>query len=100
MILYLNTSQLNKIEFRILSGRKILSEYSAFIDFHESYKILSHLEKFLKKQPKNYQLKAISLYAGSGSFTGLRVGAAIAKALSLAWKIPLRLNRRAPNLRG
>lgn len=57
--------------------------------------ILPMIDKILKKhslKPKN--LSEIRINTGPGSFTGLRVGLAIANALSFTLKVPI--NRKKP----
>jgi tRNA threonylcarbamoyl adenosine modification protein YeaZ len=43
----------------------------------------------VKKIVKHRKLDAIAVGTGPGSYTGIRVGAALAKALSYGWKVPL-----------
>ena len=38
---------------------------------------------------KLYQLEAIALSGGPGSYTGLRIGASMAKGLCMGWEVPL-----------
>jgi len=60
--------------FKALPGGPSLSKSLAF-----------EVKKFLDGQTPDL----IALGTGPGSFTGIRVGAALAKALSYGWKVPL-----------
>lgn len=111
MILHLNTTKLERIEFKLLEGKKVIAEYSTALEYQENGDILKHLDTFLRKEgihpllPKqqvtskkklatdNRQLTAISVSAGSGSYTGIRVGTSIAQALSLAWNVPVHFKK-------
>lgn len=56
--------------------------------------ILPMIDKILKKHSlKSEDLSGIQVNAGPGSFTGLRVGIAIANALSFVLKIPVNGNK-------
>ena len=60
------------------------------IPFNKEQIILLMIDKILKKykvEPEN--LSAIQINVGPGSYTGLRVGLAIANTLSFALKIPV-----------
>lgn len=109
MILRINTTKLEKIEFALLDSKKVVAEYSTTLEYHENGDILKHLDTFLRKEgvnplpPRgqvkhkkkpttdNLQLTTISVSAGQGSYTGIRVGTSIAQALSLAWNIPIKM---------
>lgn len=71
------------------------NEGSYKITPQESHKLLEFLDDFLKKAKiKNPQseIKKIVIYKkNTGSFTGLRIAAAIAQALSLAWTVPAKI---------
>lgn len=57
---------------------------------HKSQKLLDLIDKNLKKQKKNLEeITEIEINLGPGSFTGLRVGVAVANALAWALKIPV-----------
>ena len=57
---------------------------------HRSQQLLGLIEKTLKKQKKDLkEVKQIEVNLGPGSFTGLRVGIAVANALGWALKVPI-----------
>lgn len=52
--------------------------------------LLKLIQKLLKSKKKNWQdLTAIEVHLGPGSFTGLRVGAAVANGLGYSLGIPV-----------
>ena len=46
-----------------------------------------HVQNLLKEH--SFQPELIAVGAGPGSYTGIRVGVALAKALAFGWKIPI-----------
>lgn len=78
---------------KILVGLKINGkEYiqTEKIDSNKTQIILPQIDKILRKHSiRLEEVCAIQVNAGPGSFTGLRVGLAIANALSFTLKIPV-----------
>ncbi|HUV42585.1 MAG TPA: tRNA (adenosine(37)-N6)-threonylcarbamoyltransferase complex dimerization subunit type 1 TsaB [Patescibacteria group bacterium] len=61
----------------------------------KSQKLLALIDQTLKKNKKSLKdLTKIEVNLGPGSFTGLRVGVAVANTLSWALKIPLNDKRK------
>jgi len=95
-ILSIDTTDYGSIEFS-LTGQSETQKRSYKITPQESDKILDYLEIFFKAEKISHpelEIKKIYIYKGPGSFTGLRIGAAIAQALSLAWRIPLQVLKK------
>lgn len=96
MILHIDTTEFGRVEFVLDKGKK-KNKKSFPVRPQESEKILEYLDKFLKKSkiknPKS-EIKKIVIHKGQGSFTGLRVAAAIAQALSLVWGVPVKVVKR------
>lgn len=95
MTLSIDTTQFNSVAFSLADEHKPRARARQKI-----YKIaaggnhqtVSLLEKFLRAQKiKPSSIKKIIVSAGPGSFNGIRVGASIAQALSLAWKVPVQV---------
>lgn len=58
--------------------------------FDKSQQVLNLINQILKKNKKTLkEITAIKVETGPGSFTGLRVGLAVANALGWALKIPV-----------
>ncbi len=101
--LEIDTTDFGSVEFILEShDKKIKKRYP--MRPQESDKILEYLGGYLKTNKITPPLpsplrggigrgaiKEIVIYKGEGSFTGLRVGAAIADALSLAWQVPVKV---------
>ena len=85
----IDTSSNKKIIVGIrIDGKKDIIEQK--IGFQKAQVVLPLLDKLLKKhQLEPTDINAIQVNTGPGSFTGLRVGIAIANALSFALKISI-----------
>lgn len=89
MILYIDTS--NSLKTKVGLDNKI---YKFETKNHKSQKLLSLIDKILKKNKKSIKdISGIKVNLGPGSFTGLRVGISVANALSWVLDIPIN-NRR------
>ncbi|HEX9928256.1 MAG TPA: tRNA (adenosine(37)-N6)-threonylcarbamoyltransferase complex dimerization subunit type 1 TsaB [Pyrinomonadaceae bacterium] len=74
----------------LLRGNEVLAERAGKENSSQSAQLLSDIREILQKN--DLDLKQINLLAvavGPGSFTGLRIGVATAKALATALKIPI-----------
>ena len=73
--------KINKIEYAIQKQ----------INHQKAQAVLPLVEKMLKKHNLSVgDIQSIEVSPGPGSFTGIRVGMAIANALALALKIPVK----------
>ena len=78
MKLYLDTSQAKKVKVELIDKNKI-------VDSLTTDSPLDAIEKILKKNNlKVEDIEDIDFHKGPGSFTGLRVGAAVANTLNWA----------------
>ena len=87
--LILDTSDNKKITVGLnINGKKFINTKD--ITSNKTQIILPMIDEVLKKHSlKPEDLSEIEINTGPGSFTGLRVGLAIANALSLSLKIPV-----------
>ena len=96
-ILYIDTVEYGKVVFVLSKAGKKDIFKSFAVKPNESSNILGYLDKFLKvskisnpclagRQAKS-EIRKLVIYKGSGSFTGLRIAAAVFQALSLAWGV-------------
>lgn len=89
MTLFLDTSDLKKVRFSLLTDRSVKSK-TLQIPYEENHRTLEHLDIFLRaNKTKPSVLKQIVISSGPGSFTGLRVAASIAQGFKLAFGIPV-----------
>lgn len=84
MTLYINTKDAKLIKVALKKGDKIVS----FLEEENQYGsqiLLPLVDKILKAQNLEYKdLDGVEVETGPGSFTGLRVGVAVANALGFA----------------
>jgi tRNA threonylcarbamoyladenosine biosynthesis protein TsaB len=87
--LFLDTADNKKVSVGlIVDGKKDVQIEN--VDRNKTQTILPMIDKLLKKHSlKPEDLSEIQINAGPGSFTGLRIGLAIANALSFVLKIPV-----------
>lgn len=109
MILFIDTTDFNQVIFALAKTedsflkrpsktRKAVIRRSFKNSRQKSFKILSLLEKFLTAAGCDLGvIKKIVLIVGEGSFTGMRVGSAIAQALSLALNLPIKYQEKKQN---
>jgi ArsR family metal-binding transcriptional regulator len=89
MLLYIDTSDFNGLRLALVDKNKT-REITRAVAFNENYKTNAFLQQFLKQQKvKISEVKKIVVCSGPGSFTGLRVGVALAQALGFALSIPV-----------
>jgi tRNA threonylcarbamoyladenosine biosynthesis protein TsaB len=87
MWLALDTS-LDACTLALVEARHVVAELQQIIGKGHA-EILPLLLDDLLKQNAHPKVSAIAVCVGPGSFTGLRVGLAAAKALGLAWAVPV-----------
>jgi L-threonylcarbamoyladenylate synthase len=87
--LSIDTSQVNYVKVKLQKGQKIITSTSKK-NKPNSQVLLPLIEDILKKNKiKFLDLCAIYVNQGPGSFTGLRVGIAVANSLSFYLKLPV-----------
>ena len=89
MILYINTSIREYLEFALVDKGKIFL-LKRKVGIRQSEKALSLLDAFLKKNKYKLQdIKKIVVNRGPGSFTSVRLGIVLANTLSFGLKVVL-----------
>ncbi len=82
-ILIIDTSR--EFSFLALAEKEaFLSQESSLHGNQLSKNLLPSIQNLLKEKPQ-----AIAVGIGPGSFTGTRIGVAVAKSLAFAWDLPL-----------
>lgn len=56
---------------------------------NQSKTLMSDLQKLIDSLEQPLNLEAIGVTVGPGSYTGIRIGVAVAQSLAYAWKLPL-----------
>ncbi len=89
MIVRIDTSVTHQATVSIELGGAWITKHSD-VKPASAQTVLPLLEALLKEHSKTLQdVTAVELHTGPGSFTGLRVGAAIAQTLSWILRVPL-----------
>lgn len=89
MKLYINTKDKDVITVALKKEEQIVDSETDHNEYG-SQVLLPLIEKILQKHKLVFaDLEAIEVEKGSGSFTGLRVGVAVANALGFALGIPV-----------
>jgi len=90
IILFIRSSEHEQVELSLLTKNKII-KISKFVQMGTmADKFLLILDKFLAKNEIALKdLNAITIYAGPGSYTSLRIGLSVANALAFALDIPV-----------
>jgi len=88
-ILHINTSQVKEIHL-VLETEQGKKELTVDSTKEKSQMLLPTIESFLQQESVPLSdLTALQIHTGPGSFTGLRVGAAVARTLSELLQIPI-----------
>lgn len=89
MVLYISTKDQKSVTVQLNRGSKIVQKLSETNEFGSQI-LLPLINKILKNNKMTFKdLTSVEVDIGPGSFTGLRVGAAVAQALGLALNIPV-----------
>ena len=73
----------------VISGEKILAEVTQEARLTHSETLLPQIKEVLQISDAEEKIDAVAVSIGPGSFTGLRIGLAAAKALAYAWNIKI-----------
>lgn len=92
MILFIDTSDFHGLRLAVIEpgAKHAVRQSTHEVAYNENYKTAEFLQKFLrqhKTQPQD--LTKIVVCSGPGSFTGIRVGVALAQAMGFALNIPV-----------
>ena len=89
MLLAIETSSLVS-SVALLHEDSLRAELTIQAKLTHSEQLMPHIADMLQKASvKKSQIDGVAVSIGPGSFTGLRIGLASAKALSFAWQVPI-----------
>lgn len=89
MVLYINTKDRKVITVSLKKEGRVVTSLSERNEYG-SQVLLPLIENLLKSQKLTFKnLAAVEVETGPGSFTGLKVGVAVANALGFALNIPV-----------
>ena len=90
MTLYINTTDRQQLILQLRRQDKVVAELSKMETKNHAQVLLPSIEELLASQSITMSdLEAIEVNPGPGSFTGTRVGVAVANALGLALQLPV-----------
>lgn len=95
-VLFIDTSDNTKTTIRLENGSSVIDE---ILELRKaaSQAVLPMIDKLLEKQRIAFsEISEIRVHTGPGSFTGLRVGAAVANALGWLLDIPVNGKKGKP----
>src|SRR5690606_19878948 len=85
MTLYFDTTQRQELIVRLIQDNRVVAEQRDTQSLNHAQNLLPAIEKILTNQGKSLSdITEIAVNPGPGSFTGTRVGVAVANALSFA----------------
>jgi len=74
----------------LIAGAAVVAERHELVGRGHAERLVPQIGELLAELPAGERVDAILVDCGPGSFTGVRVGLAAARALGLAWGVPVR----------
>ncbi len=85
MILFINTSQTNLIQVKLIDAGQVIASQASHEQFKQSELLLNMVDKVVGKK----KLTAVAVVSGPGAFSALRFGITTANTLAWSLKIPV-----------
>lgn len=89
MILIINTCFIDKLELILVDKQDKFKIKKIKGKFNQSEKLLPAIDLLLKNNKASNKLKGVGVVTGPSGFTSVRIGVAVANALSFGLKIPV-----------
>lgn len=90
MILFFDTTHKDGLVVELREGDRVVAQAEGERGQHYAQQLLPTIDRLLKEQQKSLSdITAIEVNPGPGSYTGTRVGVAVANAIGLALGIPV-----------
>lgn len=86
MVLFINTSQTNLIQLKLIDKNKVIKQSDCIEEFKHSELLLGLIDKLIESIKL---IKLITVVSGPGAFSALRLGIATANTLAWALKVPI-----------
>ncbi len=89
MILFINTSQTDLIQVKLIKGDKIINQSENREEYRQSELLLKMINELFSKGYTIHNTRFVAVVSGPGAFSALRIGISTANSLAWSLKVPV-----------